>query len=297
MTGTPSALVEPGACSAPRLRALAAQLGGAPACVIGTEPEAQRARDAGIAVLRSIALPLGSVPLSGRVLRRAFPSVRPGARTLAVGPRAADAARALGAEPFDAADCDPSAVAPLGRDGLRAAWGAAANAAACLLLASPAGSADAHAALDVAGRAAILGRPIVLVVHPGAAGVDRALRLSSAAGGAWRIAIDARADDPELLAGALDAAIGIDVRRGPGPAPSRGFTAGAAAFARGCAAAAPAGDPLGARLAARAGIPTVAAACSAAARSGAVPEERRFEVRRPNEGARLLHAILSAASR
>lgn len=297
MTVALAALVEPRACSAPRLRALAAALAGAPAGVIGTEPDAQRAREAGIAVRRSLAPALGSLAVAGRAVRQAFPTVARGSRVAVAGARAADAARALGAEPFGLPDGEPAPAGPLAREPLREAWGAGPGVAACLLVASPAPAADAHAALDVAGRAAILGGPIVLVVHPDSGYVDRALQLARAAGGAWRIALDGRADDPELLALAVDAALSIDLRRPDGDRPLHGLAARAAAFARGCAPQAAEGDCLGARLALRAGVPLLAASCAAAARSGAVPPDRSFELRRPNEGARLLHAILSAASR
>ena len=297
MTVPLAALVEPRACSAPRLRALAAALAGAPAGVIGTEPDAQRARDAGIAVRRSLAPALGSLATAGRALAQAFPTVVRGSRVVVAGGRAADAARALGAEPVGLPDAEPAPSGPLAREPLRAAWGAAPGVAACLLVASPAPAADAHAALDLAGRAAILGGPVVLVVHPGSGNVDRARRLACAAGGAWRIALDARADDPELLALAVDAALAIDLRRPEGIRVPQGPAARAAAFARGCAPEVPEGDALGARLALRAGVPVLSASCAAAARCGAVPPGRCFELRRPNEGARLLHAILSAASR
>lgn len=284
-----AAFVDARACSRPRLRALAAVLAGRPAAVIGTGADAARASDAGIAVLRSFQPPLGRVALSGSALRLAGFGGRRFGAVLAVGPRAEEAARALGMRPEAMPDVLPGALASLRRGPLQEEWGVRAGEAACMLVASPPAACDARLALDIAGRAAILGRPIVLVVHPDAAGAEQAGQLARAAGGAWRIAFDERAEEPELLAAAVDAAIAIDRRPPPGSiaAPAHGLSAAFAAFARGMRAPAVAGDPIAVRIALRAGLPVVS--CGTAG-DAFVPEPCRIDPRRPNAAARALVA-------
>jgi len=290
-----AAFVDVRACARPRLRALAASLGGRPVAVIGTAADAERAVDAGLAVLRSFQPPLGNVSLSGSALRQAGFGGRRFGAVPALGPRAVDAVRALGMRPEPAGDALPRPLAPLGRAELRKAWGVAAHESACVLLASPAASCDARAALDVTGRAAILGRPIVLVLHPDAGNLALAGRLSGAAGGAWRIAFDERVEEPELLAHAADAALAVE-RRAPLDsvgAPVRGIAAAFAAFARGLPSPKVPGDPIGVQLAVRAGLAVVS--CGSAG-EGFVPESCRFDPRRPNAAARELRARIDGAS-
>ena len=182
----------------------------------------------------------------------------------------------------------------LPRTALRESWGVRDGECVVLLVASPAAACDARAALDVVGRTAIAGGPVALVVHPSAGELPRAQALAAAEDGAWRLVLDERAEEPELLSGAVDAALVVERRMGPVPA-ARGASGFLAAFVRGGAAPHVLGDALGARLAVRAGIPTVVAAGTAAA--SVVAPECVFDPRRPNVGARLLQAIRSAASR
>ena len=284
-----AAFVEPGACARPRLRALAEVLAGRPVAVIGTGADAARAVDAGLAVLRSFQPPLGRVGLSGSALRLAGFGGRRFGAVIALGPRAEEAARALGMRPEAMPDALPAALAPLGRAALHEEWGVRAGEAACMLIASPPAACDARLALDIAGRAAILGRPIVLVVHPDAANAAQAEQLARAAGGAWRIAFDERAEEPELLAEGVAAAIGIDRRPplGSTGTPAHGLAAAFAAFARGVRAPAVAGDPIAVRIALRAGLPVVS--CGTAG-DAFVPEPCRIDPRRPNAAARALFA-------
>lgn len=284
-----AAFVDPSACPRPRLRALASVLGGRPVAVIGTAADAERAACAGLAVLRSFQPPLGRVSLSGSALRRAGFGGRRFGTVVAVGARAAEAVRSLGMRPESMADALPGPLEPLAAAGLRRDWGLRDGESACLLLASPASACDARAALDVAGRAAILGRPIVLVVHPDAGNAEQAGQLASAAGGAWRIAFDERAEEPELLASGVAAALAFD-RRAPIESvgtPSRGAVAAFAAFVRGVRPPVEPGDPIAVRLALRAGLPVIS--CGTAG-DALVPEDCRFDPRRPSAAARALWA-------
>lgn len=303
-----AALIDVNACAPPRLRAIAARLAGRPAGIIGTADEARRAASFGVNVSSSFLPPLGAMVLSGSALNRAFGRLPSDGSLLTVGLRAHEAARLLGAPPAFGTraavldDTLPDPIDSLPRDELRASWGVAADERVCILLASPAASCDARMALDIAGRTSMLGHPVVLVVHPSSPGAARAERLASAAGGAWRLAFDARVDDPELLASAADVAIAIDLRIGRGGPGESGRSAGvsaiALAFARGITAMIPDGDSWGARLAARAGIPVVVARNTPAASiEGMFPAERIFDPRRPNVAAVAIHTIVSAASR
>lgn len=283
----PAAFVDVRACARPRLRALAEVLAGRPVAIIGTGADAARAVDAGLSVLRSFQPPLGRVSLSGSALRRAGFGGRRFGAVMALGPRAEEAVRVLGMRPEAMPDALPSALRPVDPVALREAWGLRSGEAACLLIASPPAACDARVALDMAGRAAILGRPVVLVVHPDSANAAQAEQLARAAGGAWRIAFDERVEEPEWVAGAVDVAIAVD-RRAPLGAtelPTRGLAATFAAFVRGVRAPAVAGDPIAVRLAVRAGLPVVS--CGTAG-DEFVPGECRIDPRRPNAVARAL---------
>ncbi|MFM7799144.1 MAG: hypothetical protein ACKPBA_09225 [Planctomycetota bacterium] len=284
-----AAFVDPSSCPRPRLRALASVLGGRPVAVIGTGADAERAASAGLTVLRSFQPPLGRVSLSGSALRRAGFGGRRFGTVIAAGARAAEAVRALGMRPEPMPDALPEPLAPLAAAGLRKEWGVRDGECACLLLASPASACDARAALDVAGRAAILGRPIVLVVHPDAGNAGQAAQLASAAGGAWRIAFDERAEEPELLASGVAAALAFD-RRLPIESvgtPARGVAGAFAAFVRGARPPIEPGDPIAIRLAVRAGLPAIS--CGTAG-DAFVPDACRFDPRRPSAAARALSA-------
>jgi len=295
-----AALVDVRACSAPRLRAIAEECGGRPVGVIGTFQEAKRAASMGVVVGAFMAPPLGSMALASGAMAAAFGRLPIDGSLRVHGPRAEDAARLARVRTAKATDALPAPVAPLARDAVRAEWGIDDAVRVCLLVAGPAGSCDARRALDVAGRTAMIGGPVVLVVHPGAPGAKRAVALSTAEGGAWQLVLDERAEEPELLAAAADAAMVIDMRV-PLEAPRRALRGVAGllgAFARGEQPMIPPGDAIGARLAVRAGLPLVVAeATAAAAVPGLVPAECMFDPRRPNVAARALQAILSAAPR
>lgn len=291
------------AATAPSLRMLAglAAACGLRAVVIGSEADALRASALGVPVRAVVAPPLGAPILARAAIRRAFgPAVR-GSAVVAAGPRAAEAARIAGARPVAGGDELPQPVDPATcptRELLRAAWRIPADGLACLLVASPPGAADARVALDIVGRAAILGRPITLVAHPGARHARRAEGWSGVAGGAWRMVTDERAEDPELLAAGIDAALAMDARVpvdagavAPGP-----VAAAFAALGRGALRPILRGDATGARLLARAGIPLVVAeGTEAASALAGAPGVRTFDPRRPNLGALALHATLGGA--
>lgn len=307
------AIIDVAACMPGRLRAVAEELQGRAAGVVGREPEATRAVLAGINVQACCAPPLGCVELAGSSLRNAFRNaVRDGSLRV-VGPRAIVAARILkvpGAnrslglnhrEEFGIHEPLPQPVLPLDGALIRKEWGAGQGVRTCVLLATPAASCDARGALDIAGRTAMLGGGVVLVVHPDAPNAQHAIELSHAAGGAWRLALDSRVDDPELLASAADVALVLDVPAATAPllepvAP--GLPRMLGAFTRRITAAVPHGDSLGTQLAMRAGLQVVVANDTPAARvPGLVPAAHLFHPRRPNVAAQALHAILSAAPR
>ena len=293
-----AALVDVRACGAPRMRALAERLAGRAVGVIGSGPEADRAARQGLRVVAAFAPPLGSIAMAGGALRRSLGRVPLDGSLVAVGPRARDAAAALGVRAVAPDDALPAPVAPIARGPLREAWSVREGECACLLLASPAGACDARAALDIVGRTAVAGGPVVLIAHPSSGELLRAQALAAVPDGAWRLVTDERAEEPELLSQAVDAALVVDRRMPEERAGRGGLAVVMAAFARGGASAHLPGDAMGARLASRAGIPIVAAAGTAAADvDGLIPPERVFEPRRPNLGARALQAIRSAASR
>ncbi len=278
------------------LRALGSQLGGRGAAVIGSVADAHRAAAAGLRVVGCCAPPLGDVSLAGSALRSALRGPRQFGTVTVAGVRALDAARIAGLRAEPMAELLPDPLAPLCRDELRAAWGVGAGEAACVLLANPAAACDARAALDIAGRTALLGGPVVLVVHPDSGNMAHARRLASAAGGAWRIAVDARADEPELLSAAADAFLAAGMRA-PADAvavPPRGFAAIMSSLARGARPALAAAESLGIRLALRAGATVIAAEGTPGA--DAVDAERRFDPRRPNVAARALRSAFDRRS-
>jgi hypothetical protein len=289
------------AATPPVLRMLAAQATerGVQAVVVGNEHDAHRAARLGVPVRAAVAPPMGAPVLARAALRRAFgPAVR-GAAVAAIGPRAFDAARIAGARPVAPGEELPAPIpveARPTRERLRVDWGIPDDGLACLLVASPPGCADARVALDIVGRAAVLGRPMTLIAHPGSRHARRAEAWSGVAGGAWRMVPDARAEDPELLVAGLDAALVMDARvpvdqdaRTPGP-----LRAAFAALGRASLRPILRGDSVGARLLARAGVPLVVAEGTDAAEalSGAAGV-RTFDPRRPNLGALALHAIVT----
>lgn len=289
-----AAIVDARACSSPMLRLVAAELGGRGASVIGSVADAQRAAEAGVRVVGCCAPPLGSVAFAGSALRSALGGPRQFGTVLVAGARAVEAARAAGLRAEPLPEHLPEPLAPLGREELRAAWGVEDGESACVLLGNPASACDARAALDIAGRTALLGGPVVLVAHPDSGNMAHARRLASAAGGAWRIALDARADEPELLARAADAFLAVGMRA-PGDAervPPRGLAAALSVLARGCRPMPASTESLGVRLALRAGAAVIAADGTPGAEQ--VAADRRFDPRRPNVAARALRAAFDA---
>ena len=260
----PTAIVDAAGCGAPTLRAAAQSLQGAPVAVIGTLADAERAAALGLRVVASCAPPLGDVALARRQLLEALGGTRRIGAIRAYGARAAEAARVCGIRAEAVPDPLPPPLAPDDAAAAREAWGAGPGDLALLLLALPPLAGDARLALDVAGRAAMLGGRVVLVVHPAAGAVWHARRFADAAGDAWWLATDARAEEPELLAGAIDVALAVP--SSPGPA----------------------GHPMGIELALRAGVPVVASEDAPGAQL--VDPARRFDRRRPNVAAKLLRA-------
>ncbi|MFM9180587.1 MAG: hypothetical protein ACKOV8_04975 [Phycisphaerales bacterium] len=293
-----TAVAEAGVLSPPRLRALAEL-----ACeralrvvVLGTAFDARRAASCGVRVAAAVAPPLGAPVLGRTAIARAIGSAVRGAPVLALGERAVDAVRAAGARPVElgawplprpARSLDPAEV--------RGAWGVQPGDRACLLVASPPRATDARVALDVVGRAAVLGRPITLVAHPDCRHAARAAGWSGVAGGAWRIVLDERADDPELLAGAVDVGLALDaaVVVDELARPPRGSARWWAAIPRSALRAPVRGDAMGAELLVRAGVPmAIADGTAAAAALRDHPRVRTFNLRRPNLGALAVHAVL-----
>jgi hypothetical protein len=262
---SPAAIVDVAGCGSPTLRAAAAAMQGRPVAVIGTAPDAERAASMGLCVAAACAPPLGEVARARRQILEAVGGPRRFGAVRAYGPRAAEAARACGIRIDDAPDPLPAPLAPLDAGAVRDSWGAGPRDVALLLLALPPVTGDARLALDIAGRAAMLGGRVVLVVHPGSGGVAHARRFADAVGDAWCLVTDERAEEPELLGGAVDAAIAVPTVTGPR------------------------GDRLCLELALRAGLPVVASEDAPGAEAiGAV---RRFDRRRPNVGAQLLRAV------
>ena len=264
----PAAIVDVAGCGAPTLRAAAEALQGAPVAVVGTLADAERAAWFGLRVSAACAPPLGDVSRARRPLLEALGGPRRFGPIRAYGSRALDAARACGIRVDHADDPLPAPLAPADAQAARDSWGAGPGDLALLLLALPPLAGDARLALDIAGRAAMLGGRVVLVAHPGAGAMWHARRFADAAGDAWCLAADERAEEPELLAGAVDVALAVP--SSPGPA----------------------GDTMGVALALRAGIAVVASEDAPGA--GLVAAGRRFDRRRPNVGARLLRAAAAA---
>jgi hypothetical protein len=260
----PAALVDVAGCGSPRLRALALALQGRPVAVLGTRPDAERAALHGLRVTGACAPPLGDPRRARRPLLAALGGPRRLGALIAHGARAVEAARLAGirAEPMQGPL--PGPLAPLDADALRASWGAGPADLVCLLLASPPAAGDARLALDIAGRAGMIGGRVVLVAHPGAGAVEHARRFADAAGDAWCMVTDERVEEPEWMAAGADAALALPADPGP------------------------AGDPLCVELALRAGLPVVASADAPG--SGLVDAARRFDRRRPNVAAQLLRA-------
>ena len=293
-----TAVAEAGVLAPPRLRSLAELVRerGLRVVVLGTAFDARRAAACGVPVAAAVAPPLGAPVLGRAPIARAIGAAVRGAPVLALGGRAVDAVRIAGARPVELGAWPlPNPVAPLDAAEVRGAWGVQPGDRACLLVASPPRATDARVALDVVGRAAILGRPVTLVAHPDCRHAARAAGWSGVAGGAWRIVLDERADDPERLAGAvdvglaLDAAVVVDERARPPVGAARWW----AAIPRSALRAPVPGDAMGAELLVRAGVPMAIAEGTAAARAlRGHARVRTFDLRRPNLGALAVHAVL-----
>jgi hypothetical protein len=264
-----AAAVDASACGPARLRAAAAALAGRPVAVVGTLPDAERASACGLRVAACCAPPLGSVRLGRRAFLRAVGGPRPYGTLFAVGGRAEEAVRLAGIRAAELALALPDPLRPLDRRSVRADWGVSEGDVVCLALGAPPSAVDARKVLDIAGRAAYLGGPVVVVAHPDSAGIGHAMRFANAAGDAWRLVVDDRADEPELLARAVDVAVAVQSGRGPD------------------------GDPMVLQAALRAGVPVVAAEDVPGA--GDLHPGRRFDPRRPNVAARQLRDAASGA--
>lgn len=304
-------LVDAAGCSPALLRLAAAvqQAGGGACIVVGTGADARRAADAGLRVVAACAPPAGSLLLGAGAMKRAFaPALGRSSAVTAWGPRAAAVARLLGLQAHPEPDALPPALAALPREALRDQWGVDPGLPVIVAVASPAASGDARAALDIIGRAAIIGGPCALVVHPGAGRIARTQRWAQVSDAGWHLVLDERVDEPELLATAADAAIAIEVA-GTGDAVRSERPAGAvgtrhaspmarwsdwsAQLARGMSRAPATAHRIAALLAARAGLPVaVAMQGPAAPRLGAACPECIFDARRPNVGAQIVHRLL-----
>lgn len=258
----PVAIVDAAGCGLPRLRAAAAALAGRPVAVVGTLPDAERAAGCGLRVVACCAPPLGEVARARESLLEAVGGPRPFGTIVAHGERAIAAARLCGIRTEPARDPPPAPLAALEPGPVRESWGVGPGDLAVALLALPVLAGDARLALDIAARAAMLGGRVVLVVHPDAGAVGHARRFADAAGGAWCMVTDERAEEPELLAAAADAALAVPTDPGPS------------------------GDDLGVALSLRAGLPVVASLDAPGA--ALVGDAFRFDRRRPNVAARLL---------
>lgn len=264
-----AAVVDAAGCGPARLRSVAAALGGRGVAVVGTLVDAERAAACGLRVVASCAPPLGAVRLARRALLAAIGGPRPYGTLAAVGPRAEEAVRQAGIRRDLLRMELPVPLSPLPRDAVRAEWGVSPGDTVCLLVTAPAAAGDARKALDIAGRASYLGGPVVVVAHPGSARIGHADRFANAAGDAWRLVLDERAAEPELLASAAD--VGLAVRSADGPEP----------------------DEMAIAVATRAGLPVVAAEDVPGA--DALAPDRRFHPCRPNVAAQRIRA--AAASR
>ena len=297
-----AAVAEAGVLSPPRLRALAdlERDRALRVIVLGTAFDARRAAACGVRVAAAVAPPLGSPVLGRAAIVRAIGAAVRGAPVLALGGRAVDAVRAAGARPVELDAWPlPRPVQSLDAAEVRGSWGVQPGDRACLLVASPPRATDARVALDVVGRAAVLGRPITLVAHPDCRHSARAAGWSGVAGGAWRIILDERVEDPELLAGAVDVGLALDaaVVVDELARPPRGAARWWAAIPRSALRAPVRGDAMGAELLVRAGVPMAIADGTAAAQAlRGHPRVRTFDLRRPNLGALAVHAVLGQSA-
>ncbi|MFO0962830.1 MAG: hypothetical protein U0625_07975 [Phycisphaerales bacterium] len=301
-------LLDARGCSPPLLRAAARfQHAQQAACVaVGPAPGVHAAAAAGLRIDGSHACAGSSALLDARALRRALaPVVRRATGAFAVGAGAPEIAGALGLEALDAPLALPDPVPALARAALRETWEVTDAHAVFLLAASPAQAGDARAALDIVGRCAFMRGPCALVVHPDAGRIERTRHWARVNEAGWKLIVDERADDPELLAAAIDAAIALELPGSVDPrplrlrsraavreasaAPWRRWASWAAELARGTAERAPAADAIVAQVLVRAGVPlAVATGSSAHASLGAAVPEGCFDPRRPNLGAHLL---------
>jgi hypothetical protein len=293
-----AAVAEAAVLSPPRLRALAdlARDRALRVVVLGSALDARRAAACGVRVAASVAPPLGAPVLGRAAVARAIGAAVRGAPVLALGARAVEAVRASGARPVEPDSWPlPQPVRALDAAEVRGAWGVEPGDRACLLVASPPRATDARVALDVVGRAAVLGKPVTLVAHPDCRHAARAAGWSGVAGGAWRIVLDERADDPELLAGAVDVGLALDaaVVVDELARPPRGIARWWAAIPRSALRSPVRGDAMGAELLVRAGVPVAVADGTMAARAlRGHALVRAFDLRRPNLGALAVHALL-----
>jgi hypothetical protein len=102
---------------------------------------------------------------------------------------------------------DPTRIDPSGRSSLREQWQLDENDRVAALLADSTTAMDAAKALVAVGLAAETGRPWRLLLHPQAAGVDRAVRIAEAMGRAERLLFDQRLLEPWSILPGCDAAV------------------------------------------------------------------------------------------
>ncbi len=98
---------------------------------------------------------------------------------------------------------------PLDPTTLRAHWQAPEEAFILALLGDWPAAADALGGIVAVGLAAETGRPLRMLAHPRARGIDRAIAIAAAMGRADRVITDERALPPWPILPAVDAALAI----------------------------------------------------------------------------------------
>lgn len=155
---------------------------------------------------------------------------------------------------------------PHARGELRRMWGITDDVLAVGLVGGPPAASDAMRALDIVGRAALLGVRAALIIHPRTARAREAVRWSTRMPHAGPVVVSTRMGDPWHVAGALDAGLVVS-------APDS------------------AGDALDALVLARLGLPIVASEDSPANAWSAVRSDRVSPENRFAATARVLHAV------
>lgn len=296
-------VVQPGVCGSAwlLLAAQCASLMKGCVVVLGTGQEARRMQALGARVVASAAPVLGNPRLGARALIQQLGPFLQGRKVVTWSPEAhALAARCTGrlvqAEQLIAGGVHGvgSASLPLPRtDGtlqraaLRHDWGLAEGGRAIGLIAGghPA-TADAHRAMDIVARAALLlpegTGELAVVVHPGAAYIQPSRVWTEVAPTMTRIILDERMAEPWSVAAGLDAGLCADVLHHPRER-SRWPLVEDPVRQR---------SPLDALLTARAGVPVLATEESVAAAHLSIPVELTFSRRRTTSGGGVLLRLL-----